>query len=233
VAIDSVNGTSAPSRGRIDNPSRGRIDKRQAIVDAAASVFVREGYALASIDAIALEAGVAKPTIYNHLGGKENLFRTVVIEATQRSLARILAALEDFPTDAADLQGRLTEIARRVVECQASEQGWALQRLIYAEAARFPDLYDTIRATGSGPILDALAGRLARLSNAGHLDIADPESAAGQFLSLVSGDLPMLSALGTRPDEQARERVVTAGVETFLRAFTPRPLGQGRWAPRR
>jgi hypothetical protein len=100
-------------------------------------------------------------------------------------------------------------------------RGWP--RLIYAEAARFPDLYDAIRETGSDPILDALAGRLARLSNAGHLDIADPYSAAGQFLALISGDLPALSALGTRPVErEALERAVTAGVETFLRAFAPR-----------
>ncbi len=203
--------------------SRGRIDKRQAIVDAAASVFVREGYALASIDAIAAEAGVAKPTIYNHLGGKENLFRTVVIEATLRSRQRILAALDDFPADATDLGGRLAEIARRVVECQASEEGWALQRLIYAEAARFPDLYDAIRETGADPVLDALAGRLARLSNAGYLDIPDPDLAAGQFLALISGDLPALSALGTRPvGREALEHAVTAGVATFLRAFAPR-----------
>lgn len=203
---------------------RGRIDKRRAILAAAETVFTREGYTLASIDAIATEAGVSKPTIYNHLGGKENLFRTVIIEAAAESRDRILAALEAFPADGADLPERLSAIAHRVVECQAGEQGWALQRLVYAEAARFPDLYDTIRARGTVQIVDSLAGRLARLAHSGHLDIDDPVTAANQFLVLISGDLPALTALGTRPvDAAALDHAVTAGVTTFLRAFTSRP----------
>ncbi|MGW1995948.1 TetR/AcrR family transcriptional regulator [Embleya sp. NPDC001921] len=203
--------------------TRGRIDKRRAILAAAEAVFTRDGYTLAGIDAIAAEAGVSKPTIYNHLGGKENLFRTVVVEAAIESSGRILAALEAFPTDAADLHPRLTAIAHRVVQCQAGEKGWALQRLVYAEAARFPDLYDTIREGGTVRIIDALAGRLARLAHGGHLDIDDPVTAANQFLALISGDLPTLTALGTRPvDDAALDRAVTAGVTTFLRAFEPR-----------
>jgi len=202
---------------------RGRVQKRQAILDAALSVFTREGYGLASIDAIAAEAGVAKPTIYNHLGGKENLFRIVMVEAAEQSRTKILQALDAFPTDATDLRGQLTAIAHRVLECQAGERGWALQRLIYAEAPRFPDLCDTIRATSTDQVTNALAGRLAWLSNAGHLDVPDPVTAAHQFMALISGDLPLLSALGTRPVNGADlDRAVTAGVDTFLRAFTPR-----------
>jgi AcrR family transcriptional regulator len=203
--------------------TRGRIDKRRAILAAAEAVFTREGYTLAGIDAIAVEAGVSKPTIYNHLGGKENLFRTVMIEAAIESRGRILAALEAFPTDDDELHPRLTAIAHRVVECQAGEKGWALQRLVYAEAARFPDLYDTIREGATVQIIDALAGRLARLAHGGYLDIEDPVTAANQFLGLISGDLPTLTALGTRPvDDAALDRAVTAGVTTFLRAFSPR-----------
>ncbi|WP_406280502.1 TetR/AcrR family transcriptional regulator [Embleya sp. NBC_00896] len=214
--------------------TRGRIDKRRAILAAAEAVFTREGYTLAGIDAIAAEAGVSKPTIYNHLGGKENLFRTVMVEAAIESSGRILAALEAFPTDADELHPRLTAIAHRVVQCQAGEKGWALQRLVYAEAARFPDLYDTIREGGTVQIIDALAGRLARLAHGGYLDIDDPVTAANQFLALISGDLPTLTALGTRPvDDAALDRAVTAGVTTFLRAFAPREGVAVTTTPRR
>ncbi|CAI7980952.1 hypothetical protein FRAHR75_930008 [Frankia sp. Hr75.2] len=59
-----------PEPGRSDRgrPDRGRLDKRRAIVEAALRVFSRHGYTEATIDMIATEAGVAKPTIYNHLG---------------------------------------------------------------------------------------------------------------------------------------------------------------------
>jgi len=63
-----------PHRGQ---HATGRIDKRQAILDAAFTIFARDGYYLAGVDAIAAEARVAKHTIYNHFRDKENLFREV------------------------------------------------------------------------------------------------------------------------------------------------------------
>lgn len=200
--------------------TRGRVDKRQAILDAALRVFVREGYDRASIDAIAAEAGVSKPTVYAHLGSKEELFTTVMVDSAERSATKILGLLQSFPTSGRGLRDRLIEVGYQVIDCQRSAEGWAMQRLLYAEAARFPDLFDTVVAHGGSRVTDALAGRLARLAHAGHLTIGDPEVAAGQFISLVSGDLPYLSALGTRSvsDKELR-RAVTAGVETFLRAF--------------
>jgi TetR/AcrR family transcriptional repressor of mexJK operon len=223
MADEGARATATAARAAKAQAPRGLMQKRQAILDAALTVFVREGYGLASIDAIAAEAGVAKPTIYSHLGGKENLFRTVMVEAAEQSRTKILQALDAFPTDATDLPGQLAAIAHRVLECQAGERGWALQRLIYAEAPRFPDLSDTIRATSTDHVTNALAARLAWLANAGHLEIADPVTAAQQFMALISGDLPALSALGTRPIADSElDRAVTAGVETFLRAFTPR-----------
>ncbi|MGW4377808.1 TetR/AcrR family transcriptional regulator [Streptomyces albidoflavus] len=205
-----------------DRPTgRGRIDKRRAILDAAIRVFAREGYAQAGLDAIAAEAGVAKPTIYNHFGGKETLFREAVMEATQRSSTKSLAALEGFPTSHPDdLRTELEGVATRLVACFRDENSWALQRLLYAETVRFPTVFDDWRAGGPAKVSDALAGRLARLANAGHLDISEPERAAGQFLALIADDMPMLSALGTRPiDDEALRRAVESGVETFLKAF--------------
>lgn len=203
--------------------TRGRLDKREAILDAALRVFVREGYDRASIDAIAVEAGVSKPTVYAHLGSKEELFKTVMIGSADRSSTKILQLLQDFPTTGRGLRDRLVEVGYQVIDCQRSADGWALQRLLYAEAARFPDLFDTVVAHGGSRVTDALAGRLARLAHAGHLDIDDPMVAAGQFTGLVSGDLPYLSALGTRTvSDKALRRAVTEGVDTFVRAFGKR-----------
>ncbi|MEZ0076048.1 TetR/AcrR family transcriptional regulator [Planotetraspora sp. GP83] len=200
--------------------SRGRIDKRTAILSAAVKVFSQEGYAQASIDAIASVAGVAKPTVYNHFQDKETLFRTVMRDSADRTAARIIAAFATLPDDGADLEGELTRVAHLMVECQLSEAGWALQRLLYAEAARLPDLYDEVVARGGTPALNVLAGRLASLANRGHLDIDDPVVAANQFMALVAGNLPALSALGTRPVSPGElDQSVRAGVRTFLRAF--------------
>jgi TetR/AcrR family transcriptional repressor of mexJK operon len=48
-------------------PESRSVRKRRAILDAATKVFLAEGFAGASMDAIATAAGVSKPTVYNHL----------------------------------------------------------------------------------------------------------------------------------------------------------------------
>ncbi|KUL23663.1 TetR/AcrR family transcriptional regulator [Streptomyces regalis] len=213
----SVGETPKTSTAPVD---RGRMDKRRAILEAALRVFARVGYTQASLDMIATEAGVAKPTIYNHLGSKENLFRHVMTETAARSNAKTLEVLESFPNDPGELRPGLEDVAHKLVDCYCDEQSEAVRRLLYAEAVRFPDLFDAVRASGPNQFTDALAGRLARLANAGHLRINDPERAANQFIALVYDELPEMSALGTRPlDPEQVGQVVTAGVDTFLRAF--------------
>ena len=212
------------SDGETRSTSRGRLDKRRAIVDAALRVFAREGYGQASVDAIAAEAGVAKPTIYNHLGGKENLFRHVLAEVAARSNAKTLDALRTCPNEPAELRDHLTAVGRRLAECFVDEQSQALRRLLHAEIVRFPDLFDSVLSSGPNQATEALAGRLAKLANAGYLAIEDPDRAARQFVALLMDELPALTALGTRPiadDDLAR--AVDAGVDTFLRAFAAKP----------
>jgi TetR/AcrR family transcriptional repressor of mexJK operon len=199
---------------------RGRLDKREAIVNAALRVFARVGYTQASLDMIATEAGVAKPTIYNHLGSKENLFRHVMIDTAARSNAKSLDALNSFPGGPDELRPGLEEVAHKLVACYCDEQSQAVRRLLYAEAMRFPDLFDAVRASGPDQFTEALAGRFARLANAGHLRIEDPVRAANQFIALVYEELAGMSALGVRSlDPEDVKKIVSAGVDTFLRAF--------------
>ncbi|MFB8086258.1 TetR/AcrR family transcriptional regulator [Streptomyces sp. NPDC055992] len=211
---------------------RGRLDKRRAIVEAALRVFAQVGYAQASLDVIAAEAGVSKPTIYNHLGSKEKLFRYVMTETAARSNAKTLDVLTAFPADPGRLRPGLENLATKLVDCYCDEQSEAVRRLLYAEAVRFPDLFDAVRASGPNQFTEALAGRLARLANAGHLRVEDPVRAANQFIALVYDELPGMSALGTRPlDPEEVAKVVTAGVDTFLRAFGTDSRAPGAAAP--
>src|SRR3712207_1898408 len=63
-----------------DTTSRTRQarETRRRIVEAAAELFVRDGYATTSIAAIAQEAGVAVPTVYATLRSKAGVLRAVV-----------------------------------------------------------------------------------------------------------------------------------------------------------
>jgi AcrR family transcriptional regulator len=62
---------------QVDEPKRRsahRPSRRHAIVDAAVRVFAHKGFADASIQDIAAEAGVAPTAVYYHYSGKEELF---------------------------------------------------------------------------------------------------------------------------------------------------------------
>src|SRR5918999_4088833 len=60
------------------NRARQAQETRRRIVEAAALLFVREGYSATSIRAIAENAGVAVPTVYASLRTKANILRAVV-----------------------------------------------------------------------------------------------------------------------------------------------------------
>jgi TetR/AcrR family transcriptional regulator of autoinduction and epiphytic fitness len=61
--------------------------RRTEIVDAARSVFARRGYALAIMDEIAREAGIAKGTIYLYFRSKTEVYKAV-LDHDMRSLKK-------------------------------------------------------------------------------------------------------------------------------------------------
>ncbi|AZO02287.1 MULTISPECIES: TetR/AcrR family transcriptional regulator [unclassified Mesorhizobium] len=212
-------------------PPRSHEAKRVSVVDAAASVFCREGYAGANIDLIAAEAGVSRQTVYNHHGDKENLFVAVVRDLTERCNAGIFATIASFPDQPTDIEADLIAFAVRMNRnCICNRDGRFLRKLIQAEGERYPELFAEWREQGPGRTWSALAARFARLAFAGHLSIGDPDVAARQFLALVNAELQITFMLGGTPTEEEVLRSATNGVRTFLSAFARKKSPAGKQA---
>jgi AcrR family transcriptional regulator len=204
-------------------PPRGHEAKRVSIVDAAALVFCREGFAGANIDMIAAEAGVSRQTIYNHHGDKEKLFVAIVRDLTERCNAGIFATISTFPDQPKELEADLVAFSVRMNRnCICNRDGKFLRKLIQTEGGRYPELFAEWREQGPGMTWPALAARFARLAHAGFLDIEDPDVAARQFLALVNAELQTTFMLGGTPTDNEVLRSATNGVRTFLRAFGKR-----------
>ncbi|MBF6476445.1 TetR/AcrR family transcriptional regulator [Nocardia abscessus] len=213
-------GVAAVTSPTGQTPSRGRIDKRQAILDAAFVVFARRGYAQACVQEIAEEAGVAKPTIYNHLNDKETLFRHALTAVSDAVLAENLSVVERLRNPGPDLRAAMEDLAYRLIRVCCSERSRSLRWLTYGQVAQFPDLIDIVVSRTSDQLAEALADRLARLSLSGRLRACDPATAAEQFLVLITGPMEGRSRLGTRKVATAEmHAVATAAVDTFLRAY--------------
>src|ERR1700736_3251241 len=65
---------------------RGEV-RRSQILDAAAQVFLENGYGGATIDLVIERAGASKATVYSFFGGKDGLFAAIVEERVERILA--------------------------------------------------------------------------------------------------------------------------------------------------
>jgi TetR/AcrR family transcriptional regulator, mexJK operon transcriptional repressor len=195
-----------------------RVDKGEAILAAALAVFGRAGYADATVDEIAREAGVAKPTVYNRFGDK----RTLLVEAVNRGVVRagerMQAAIAALDVRTPDLRAALADLGHAVAGCVGHEEGAAVVRLQLTERPRNPGITDP--AVNRERAVDALAGKLAQFATAGRLRLTDPRRAASQFLALVTDDALVRSGMGDRVltgDEV--DGPVRDGVDTFLAAF--------------
>jgi len=70
--------------------------RRQQLLDVARALFAEKGFDATSIEEIAHRAGVSKPVVYEHFGGKEGIYAVVVDREMQRLLDRIVSALSMY-----------------------------------------------------------------------------------------------------------------------------------------
>ncbi|MEU1722755.1 TetR/AcrR family transcriptional regulator [Nonomuraea sp. NPDC005692] len=196
-------------------PRRGPTGKRQAILDGALTVFARDGYTRASVDAISSEAGVSTRTIYNHFTDKAELFRVVIQESAEQAADIQIAIIDRHLRKVTDVETDLIDFGRDWVTPRPdSAAHFSLVRQINAEADHIPkEAIDAWQETGPRRVRRELAAHLRRLANQGMLRIDDPDRAALHLLLLVSAGLP---AHHTTLSAEKITETVTAGVHAFL-----------------
>jgi AcrR family transcriptional regulator len=68
-------------------------ERRTQLLDIGRRLFAERGFEATSIEEVASRAGVTKPVVYEHFGGKEGLYAVVVDREMERLLAGITGAL--------------------------------------------------------------------------------------------------------------------------------------------
>lgn len=204
---------------------RGQCAKRMSILEAAAEVFCRQGFAGASIDEIAAVACVSRQTIYNHYREKETLFMAVVDDVMTRANGMLFSILSTFPDKADNLEDDLTGFLVRINKnCICNHDGRFLRKLVQSEGERHPHLFESWRQQGPLKITHALAALFARLSLTGALQVDDFDVAARQFMALGNADLQMPLLFGETPTDEQIESAARNAARTFLRAYgKPQP----------
>ena len=196
------------------------IRKRRAILDAATTVFLRNGYLGTSMDEIAALAQVSKQTVYKHFADKDSLFSAIVTAAVDAAGDPVLedaAALGESDELAADLRAFARGQLGRVMQPRLMQ----LRRLVIGEANRFPELGRAFFERGAGRSIAGLAAAFERLTARGLLRADDPELAAVHFNWLVmAGPVNRAMLLGDDaiPTAAELDRYAEGGVRAFLAA---------------
>lgn len=191
-------------------------DSRQSLIRAAAEAFMEEGYR-ASIDRIAVRAGVARQTVYNHFSSKDDLFSEVANQAAD-------AILVSLDGEGGNLRERLLRFGAALRQRVLGDEGLAMFRTLAAEVPRFPALAQAFFDKGPARTLARLADFLALAMDEGTLIREDPRFAAEMLLSLLEGFDRTRRMFGAPecPADQEQDRIERI-VDCFLRAYAPLP----------
>jgi AcrR family transcriptional regulator len=183
---------------KVGRPRRGTESARTAaLIGAATQVFLREGYALASIDKVAGEAGVSTRTIYERFKNKADLLAAVITRLVDHDMATVLATSE---LERLDPRQALTTIAQTITNRARDPEAVALFRIMATEALRFPELAakmrDSTKLRWDGVIANYFRGQVKR----GTLDLADPDRAAELFMQMICAELRECLLFGRAED---------------------------------
>lgn len=210
-----------PPRSKIGRPTRAEARQRHdALLDAAADLFLEMGYQQATLERIAGSLGMTKRTIYAHYADKAALFRATVQHAIDRMIAGQAGELRAL--EGADLATALAETARMRIRQVLSRDGLRLQRLVNAEAYRFPEIFVMANEQVTRPVIAFLTGLLQRHAATGGIATAQPEMAATAFMSMVVSAPVRVIVSGNRIDPAEVEQRIVFSVRLFLDGLRPR-----------
>jgi len=188
--------------------------KYAQIIEAGVAEFQEKGFAAASMDRISAQAEVSKRTLYKYFESKENLFRSIVIELSNR-FAEVLDVRYETGRD---IRKQLTELAWAEGRILMMPDVMKMARMVISETLRNPEL-----AAAAQDKLDKTRIFIAMMRDAaddGQLKIDDAERAGQEFIGLIKSRAfwPMVFS-GSVLTEAEMTAVIENSVEMMLSRY--------------
>jgi AcrR family transcriptional regulator len=186
-------------------------------------VFLAEGFAGATMDAVAAQARISKQTLYRQYPSKDALFAAAVRDWVDRGHAAMQPHTRAL-LEAADVREGLLALARVLQSGVLSPPVLQMRTLIAAEADRFPEAAADYVARSWNRNQRLLSDALAELAAEDRLAVENADVAAEQFtwLTLAAPLNRLTLQAGADPCSRAElDSVATEAVTTFLSRFGP------------
>jgi len=190
--------------------------RRNAIVDAAISVFHEVGYELASMSTIASRAGSSKTTLYGYFPSKSALFAVAIQCIAEREFQSLQTAFQV----GRDVRTVLYEYGKQYLRAVLSPTNLSLRRIVQHEAGR-TDVGTLVYEHGLKARWDAMAAYLQSAMNQHQLRAADPWASAMHLRALYEAELLEFHLLGIsrQVSEQGFAEVTHRAVDAFMAGY--------------
>lgn len=188
--------------------------KKQDVLQAAIQEFRLFGFAGASMDRIAEQAGVSKRTVYNHFASKEQLFELATTELWRSSKS---AASIAFDASLSAEQQLLT-ICRQCLAVYEQEDFIELARVVMAEYIRSPE-----KAQAAMQRMESQEGGLelwlAQAQQHNVMAIPDIKLAATQFWGMFKAFAFWPRVFNLSTDTKVDEAVILSSIQIFVNFY--------------
>ena len=195
-------------------------DKRRAILDAAITVFARQGFHSARVSDVAAEAGVAYGLVYHYFDSKDQMLNELFSERW----ALLLEASQDVQRRDASPREKLAGVAGFIIESYRHEP--ELMKVIIVEVTRAANSFGRTHLPEIRRAYDLVAEIVSDAQRTGDFrDDVDPNFSAmvfyGAIEQLLTGWIFDLIPATDDDYERAKELVI----ETICGGLEPRPVG--------
>ncbi|HWB44628.1 MAG TPA: TetR/AcrR family transcriptional regulator [Hyphomicrobiaceae bacterium] len=199
--------------GRLSAAETAQLEDR--LLDAAERVFVAQGYARATMDAIAKEAGASRKTFYARYANKADVLTAVVNRLLDSAITPHKKGVRS-PAVGRDPAALLLQIARELAGLSETPHVAGINRLVFAEALQAPDLarlFLDLHARAA----DDVRANLEELRDEGSLPRLPNSKLAAVIFIEMAASMPRLRALlGAPLSRKETNDLTAAAVQIFL-----------------
>ena len=187
-----------------------RARKSDQVLEAARRVFLERGFDAATVEEVALDAGVSKATVYSNFRDKHALLEAMIDRVTAESRAILSTAVQPLD-EGGPLKERFTRVGIALVRGVLRPEVIQLRRLALSTAVEFPDSASLYWQRGPGATIEMLSGRLEAMNAAGEIACRHPGGTAALFAYALIG--PLQDRMLFEPTHAASDDDVTDHIE--------------------
>jgi TetR/AcrR family transcriptional regulator, mexJK operon transcriptional repressor len=209
MTVEALQHTARRSRGRPSVEGVAQIDGE--ILRVALEQFIKHGYGI-SMSRIVKAAGISKNTMYSRFSSKEELFRALI----RRQIDRVEETMPlGSPEAYYDLERGFKNYANRTLEVSLERDFIEVNRLIYSEARRFPELGRAAaerNQIGIAQLADFIRSR----AEIDRIPCSNPNTIAEVLILLMRGWYMNATLLDAKVSVIVRKKWVDRAVKTII-----------------